>query len=203
MAELIQVLESGLHPDSESPSRGAPTAASKGLLAIMTVLTAAGGLRNGFDQGTANMAHAAMMIGVLLVSLVIALLLLRRTPAAPRQLPTGRLLLFGQRHVSALRPDLRLHAGMELGRYASLEMLGLAALLPSIFPGQSEVSLAGGPLLRWLCGYVFLPQLSVLPHHHLSGARCGRCLLPNHRAVPARRTCRCQVPGTPRPTAQT
>jgi len=205
MAELIQVLESGLHPDSESPVTRRANQRFKGLLAIMTVLTAAGGLRNGFDQGTANMAHAAMMIGVLLVSLVIALLLLRRTllrRASYRRVAYSYLvnvtfLLFGRIFASM--------QGMELGRYASLEMLGLAALLAIDVPQAS-------PKYRWLAALcfagsvvtLFLPQLSVLllttiyPVLAVGGVYY-RITEPSQREEPAD----AKSPGTQRPTAPT
>ena len=163
MAELIQALESGLHPDSESPSTRRAKRRFRTLLAVITVLTAAGGLRNGLDGGVRNMSHALLMMAGLMLVMVTVLLLVRRTllsRASYRRLAYSYLIMVGYLLLGRLFGYVQ---GMDLGRYTSMEMLAVAALLGLEVPHA-------GPQYRWLAMLAFggavtsllLPQLSVL-----------------------------------------
>lgn len=163
MAELIQALQSGLHPNSESPTTRRANRRFRLLLLVMTILTTLGGLRNGLDRGVGSMAHAALMLGGMLLGMAAVLLLLRRTllrRAIYRRVAYAYMVIVTYLVLSRVFGYVQ---GMELGRYTSMEMLAAAALLFLEAPHAS-------PQYRWLGALtlggatvtLILPQLSVL-----------------------------------------
>lgn len=149
MQELIAEMESGLHPDSESPSTRRANRRFRLLVTLIVVATATSGLRHRFASIDRPMSAAVLLLSFLLIGLGAVLFFLRKTllrRASYRRMAYFCLLLVFYMFSSRLLAQL---LGIKLNHYVPLELMGLGALLAVEAPHATH-------RYRWLAALCYL-----------------------------------------------